>query len=344
MVNEVQPQLEAASAESNEQPLIVQTKLSVNKAQPQSEVTSADLEPAHNQQSLIQQVANEVQSQEEAPSAEVEPTIDQNVLIKQMEVLANEIIPQLEAALADLEPEDQIVLIRLKNFYCSLHHLVHFADVMASAAYEAEMAEFDGSPPTHPSLFKKNGKEASTTAMVRKASKVFAAGADKKSGAHGKASLFLKPILKAKYGINSVPIQPFRGHRFNILAHNAKMVYCLRKELVEFLGFNHDNGLTASLLHDLKIPFFNSTNKAYAIMAELYAIPLQRLTEDKSIGIVEMAKAFAEMVSWLEEASLKPQVLLEGTLKEEKGRIHGGWAGQYFRSLDHLGRSSEIKE
>ena len=29
-------------------------------------------------------------------------------------------------------------------------------------------------------------------------------------------------------------------------------------------------------------------------------------------GITEMAKAFADMVSWLEEASVKPQVLLEG--------------------------------
>merc|ERR1712074_285982 len=116
---------------------------------------------------------------------------------------------------------------------------------------------------------------------------------------------------------------------------NAKMVYCLRNELVEFLSFNHENGLTASLLHDLNIAYFNSTNKAYAIMAELYAIPLQRMTEDKAVGITEMGKAFANLVSWLEEASVKPQVLLEGVSK-------GNWAvivvgcilaelGQFFR-------------
>ena len=247
-----------------------------------------------------------------------------------MDLLANEVIPQLEAASADLEPEDQIVLIRLKNFYCSLHHLVHFADVMAAAAYEAEMAEFDGSPPAHPSSFKKNGKEASAMAMVRKASKVFEAGADEKSGAHGKASLFLKPILKAKIGVNSVPIQPFRGHCFNILAHNAKMVYCLRNELVEFLSFNHENGLTASLLHDLNVAYFNSMNKAYAIMAELYAIPLQRMTEDKADGITEMAKAFADMVSWLEEASVKPQVLLEGMSIGCQSWMHSDGVRDFF--------------
>ena len=102
----------------------------------------------------------------EAQSTDVEPFIKQDVLVKQVEVLTKEIIPQLEAASTDLEPEDKIVLIRLKNLYCSLHHLVHFADVMAAAAYEAEMAEFDGSPPAHPSSFKKNGKEALAMAMV----------------------------------------------------------------------------------------------------------------------------------------------------------------------------------
>ena len=83
------------------------------------------------------------------------------------------------------------------------------------------------------------------------------------------------------------------------------MVYCLRNELVEFLSFNHENGLTASLLHDLNVAYFNSMNKAYAIMAELYAIPLQRMTEDKAVGITEMACLAGGSVG-------ETKVLLEG--------------------------------
>ena len=113
-------------------------------------------------------------------------------------------------------------MVKIWNFYCTLHHLVHFADVMASAAYEAEMAEFDGEPPRHPSSFIK-GKEASAVAMVYRACKMFAPGAGEKNGAHGKASLFLKPIVKECFGLNSVPITPFRGHRFKKSSSASKM-------------------------------------------------------------------------------------------------------------------------
>ena len=93
---------------------------------------------------------------------------------------------------------------------------------MALAAYEAEMAEFDGEPPRHPSSFIK-GKEASAVAMVYRACKMFALGAGEKNGAHGKASLFLKPIIKECFGLNSVPITPFRGHRFKKSSSASKM-------------------------------------------------------------------------------------------------------------------------
>ena len=40
-----------------------------------------------------------------------------------------------------LEPDDERIEIKLRNFYCGIHHVVHFADVMLSAANEAEIAE-----------------------------------------------------------------------------------------------------------------------------------------------------------------------------------------------------------
>ena len=120
----------------------------------------------------------------------------------------NEVIPQLEAALPHLEPEDAKVVIVVRNYYC-----VHFADVMSKGANEAELAEFDGNPPSHPSSFAKNPKEASGVALIRKACKAFAAGGCEKYGCYGKAKLFLEPILKEKFDTNTIPITPFRGHR-----------------------------------------------------------------------------------------------------------------------------------
>ena len=133
----------------------------------------------------------------------------QKLLNEHIEELVNEVIPQLEAALPHLEPEDAEVVIVVRNYYCGIHYVVHFADVMSKGANEAELAEFDGNPPSHPSSFAKNPKEASGVALIRKACKAFAAGGCEKYGCYGKAKLFLEPILKEKFDTNTILITPF---------------------------------------------------------------------------------------------------------------------------------------
>ena len=39
------------------------------------------------------------------------------------------------------EPDNKRIEIKPRNFYCGIHHVVHFADVMLSAANEAEIAK-----------------------------------------------------------------------------------------------------------------------------------------------------------------------------------------------------------
>ena len=236
---------------------------------------------------------------------------NQKLLNQQIEDLISEVIPQMEQSGDHLEPEDTRVLIRPCNFFCCILHLVHFADVMSTASNEAEVAEYNGSPPKHPASFKRGAKESSGVALLRRACKAFAAGADEKSGCHGKAMLFLRPTLR-EFGVNTMPITPFRGHRFNILAFNSEFVFCLRNKLIEFLTHNHSNGLTASLLFDLRIPFFQALVRAFAIMSKLFTSPLWRMTEDTNVDMVMMGRAFAEMVSALEEACQHPEKLLEG--------------------------------
>ena len=48
---------------------------------------------------------------------------------------------QLESISQHLEPDDRRIEIKLRNFYCGIHHVFHFADVMSSAANEAEIAK-----------------------------------------------------------------------------------------------------------------------------------------------------------------------------------------------------------
>ena len=228
-------------------------------------------------------------------------------------------IPRMEAVAPSLGSDDQRLLVNLRNFYCGMHHLVHLADVMSTAANEAELAEFDGSPPTSPLSFKKNGKEASGVALVRKACKAFGPGADEKSGCYGKAASYLQPILEEEFQMTTFPITPFRGHRFNVLAYNSEAIYCLSPYLIEFLSGNKDlNGLTSSLLDELRIAFFRAQVRSFAIISKSIASPMMRMLEDKGVGVVQMGRHYCAMVEAMEEASTKPEVLLEGLYREKK--------------------------
>ena len=64
-------------------------------------------------------------------------TSTQKLLNQKIEDWINDVIPQIEAAVPHLEDADHEVLVKLQNYYCGIHHLVHFADVMSTAANEA---------------------------------------------------------------------------------------------------------------------------------------------------------------------------------------------------------------
>ena len=228
--------------------------------------------------------------------------------------LINEVIPQIEESAGLLEEEDARPIIRLKHFFCSLHNLVHMADVSAAQALAAEKLHFDGKSPVHG--FSKPGESGGVRA-VRTSCKAFAPGADDKNGCYGKLSVFLQPTLKAKYGVNAIPITPFYGHRFNVLFFNSAAIYCLIPSLLEFLSTNPLNGLTASVYHDLQNFQYVAQIRAFAVMDKLYMGPFQRLVEDRKVGIFEMGQFYRKLIHGLEDAAQKPNVLLEGVYQQK---------------------------
>lgn len=74
---------------------------------------------------------------------------------------------------------------------------------------------------------------------------------------------FIKEILK-KNRFRTLPLTPFKGNRFNILFHNAGVVYYFREKMIQFLqglGFNQ------WVLHDLKVTFLLLDVKLWACCA-----------------------------------------------------------------------------
>ena len=96
------------------------------------------------------------------------------------------------------------------------------------------------------------------------------------------------------------------------MPHNAVYIYALYPHLIEFLRLNHENGLTESLFFDLNQPFFKAEVKVFAIFCLLYTRPLWRMIEDREVDIVKMGEAYVSMIAGLEDASTRPEVLLEG--------------------------------
>lgn len=139
---------------------------------------------------------------------------------KLLEDYLNVVVPMLKGLEGELNGEENMVLIRLNNFFCGLHSLVHFAEVTDKSGAAAEHAHYGGLevPILNPQY--RQAGESGAARTVRTVCKAFSRGGDEKSGVFGKAISFLKPILKEEFNVISLPLTPYRGSRFSILFHN----------------------------------------------------------------------------------------------------------------------------
>lgn len=210
----------------------------------------------------------------------------------------SKILPDLIENWSSMSNEDQTAVSQLMNFFCGLHSLVHFAEAASRALIHTENASFDEKAPILDKRFLKSS-ESGTLRLVRTASKALARGADEKSGKYMEFKLYLSEFLK-EHGFYSLPLQPFRGNRFNILFENAASVFFLSEQMTEFLTGLQTNNLLKSVLFDLKVPLFVAGTKALGLVSRLITVPLWCLIEDKQIHILEMNLVYSKLVDYLE--------------------------------------------
>ena len=209
----------------------------------------------------------------------------------------------LPVVLSDWEEFDEDLkqqLMRMNNFFCGLHGLVHIAETVNGSAKEIEILHFGGGDkvPIRDSRFK-TSSESGVCRMIRTTCKVFAYGGDAKTSVHGRFMSFTKDMLKAA-GYRSLPLTPYRGNRFNILFHNACSIFWMHHSMIEFL--KKDGGVPW-VIHDLKVPFFMAECKALGVICKLITTPLWNLIEDPSINIIDMNHRYLQLVSFLKDIS-----------------------------------------
>ena len=221
------------------------------------------------------------------------------------------LINDTKAAAGSLRDEDIQIAVELLNLYCGLHTLVHAAECVVSSTVSAEKGYFEGSPPIfNSSFFRAN--QSGAARLIETTCKAFSRGGDEKNGVYAKFFSSVKNILREKFDARSLPLTPFHGSRFNILFHNASVIYALRKEIADFLVTNAHNGLTKSCKLDINEDFYVAGTRAIAVLGKTNTKPLFAMQEDKEVDILQMGDHYVNMIAGLEEAAEKPEILLEG--------------------------------
>ena len=257
----------------------------------------------------------------------IEPSISHNILYNLRNTMSDcaatemkfnellqlyraEILPQVVDNWEELTPELKAQLPKMNNFFCGLHGLVHIAETANKAMQESEGHHFDGHIPIHDQRFRKSS-ESGCCRLVRTACQAFAFGGDAKNGCHGCFSIYIKDMLKES-GFGSLPLTPYRGSRFNILFHNAGVIYWLKRLMLEFL---QDDGSNPWVRHDLQIPFYIAGTKALGLISKLITTPLWDLIEDKSVHILDMNTKYLELQTYLIDAAKNIDQFMAGGLK-----------------------------
>ena len=131
---------------------------------------------------------------------------------------------------------------------------------------------FENDTPRYDATFRK-ASEPGTLRLIRTVCNAFTCDGDEKNGVYGTFSTFIKPFLKEN-GIRSIPIERFRGNRFNILFTNAAGVYFHSSKIKQFLQSNDSNRLLKSVKFDISKNVFVSGCKALGLIAYHITIPL----------------------------------------------------------------------
>ena len=177
---------------------------------------------------------------------------------------------------------------------------------------EAEQGFFTEKVPIFDPSFQK-GDESAVARLVRTTCKAIARGADEKSGCHGPFKTFILSQLKLD-SLHSVPLQPFRGNRFNILFSNAAGLFNLHRHLLNFLKCFEPNKLLRSVYHDLQEPFLLAGCKALGLLSYTVMAPLWRFVEAKETHITDMNHRYIQLVTFFNDAALNTEDFISGTL------------------------------
>ena len=238
-----------------------------------------------------------------------------------LEAYINETLPLVKEADGVLDGGEMAAVVRLDQFFCGLHSLVHATESAVASHKEWESSHYQeaGAPLFHAQCARPG--ESSGSRFVQSECKALAFGGCEKTGCASKFMTYARPILQAEYGCSRNPFQKFLGARFNVLGRNAVYSYCLRFVVRNFLLLNATNMLLKSVLFDLEQDGTMAQVRVLGILSKLIFVPLWNVLEDKSVTMADMNAIYANLIDFFEKAAQDPSKILEGNSPFEERYI-----------------------
>lgn len=219
-------------------------------------------------------------------------------------------LPEVVRNWQNMTTEEQLEVGKMNNFFCGMHFMIAMTDQADKTLKEWEKLQFDGEKvgaAAMPGIA--TGSESGTIRLVRTVCKAVEKHGSEQVGCSFPFSEYLKT-----QGIEKVPLSSFKGNRFDIVFHNAAGVYFLNEHVKVFLEsmYGTGNRLLQAVLADVKVKEYVAVTRALGLINKMITVPLWRVTEDKSLGILDMDAKYTSMRDTLKIWSEGASVLLTG--------------------------------
>ncbi len=254
------------------------------------------------------------------------------------------ILPNVVSDWNELEGNEREKLMRMNNFFCGMHFVVGLAEqAEASLKVWEELVFGDECVGASALGGGKNWKnESGTMRLVRTVCKAVQDRGCEKSG----KPVVFREFLRMNFGMNVVPLAPFKGNRFNIAFHNGAGVYSLYPQLCEFFDeVKDENKLMKAVNADLNVKQYVAGVRALGLIDKLVTVPLWKVTERRE-HVQGMSARYDGMlekfVKWSQDAS---DVLRGNDCVFGDVDVHRDWVfDSLVRECDLDGMTKQILE
>ena len=114
-------------------------------------------------------------------------------------------------------------------------------------------------------------------------------------------------------GIESIPLAPFLGNRFNIIFHNGGGVFYLHEHLRSFFDIMKDeNKLLKAVYFDLEVSSFLAGCRALGLINKFITGPLWRVLAKEDVSFIDMSIRYQRLLECFEEWAQDSTPVLTG--------------------------------